>query len=171
MVNYSGVWQHQSPYSETNDFFIFAPSYSFEIIAFNGSCEFTIFVPSIQKVVSPFHCIFQKFQSNHSLVKCILEKNCIGFLWNIRFNHYFAFFFFFWVSLKILVSEWETRLCWKDVTFQIFRVYAYGTAWIKPILIFFFFFFFWIFQSLKVLHWWIGPLMLSFSIFLLVSQP
>uniref|UniRef100_A0A1I8ERA1 ELYS-bb domain-containing protein n=1 Tax=Wuchereria bancrofti TaxID=6293 RepID=A0A1I8ERA1_WUCBA len=51
LVNYSGVWQHRSPYSETNDFFIFAPSYTFEIIAFNGSCEFTIFVPSIQKVV------------------------------------------------------------------------------------------------------------------------
>ncbi|KAM3716490.1 Protein mel-28 [Dirofilaria immitis] len=51
LVNYSGVWQHQSPYSETNDFFIFAPSYSFEIVAFNGNLEFTIFVPSIQKVV------------------------------------------------------------------------------------------------------------------------
>ncbi|EFO17553.2 hypothetical protein LOAG_10945 [Loa loa] len=51
LINYSGVWQHQSPYSETNDFFIFAPSYSFEIIAFNGNREFTIFVPSIQKVV------------------------------------------------------------------------------------------------------------------------
>ncbi|VDO51043.1 unnamed protein product [Onchocerca flexuosa] len=50
LVNYSGVWQHQSPYSETNDFFIFAPSYSFEIVAFNGNREFTIFVPSIQKV-------------------------------------------------------------------------------------------------------------------------
>uniref|UniRef100_A0A158Q7Q8 ELYS-bb domain-containing protein n=1 Tax=Elaeophora elaphi TaxID=1147741 RepID=A0A158Q7Q8_9BILA len=51
LVNYSGVWQHQSPYSETNDFFIFAPSYSFEIITFNGNREFTIFVPSMQKVV------------------------------------------------------------------------------------------------------------------------
>ncbi|KAL3986365.1 hypothetical protein ACH3XW_42445 [Acanthocheilonema viteae] len=51
LVNYSGVWQHQSPYSETNDFFIFAPSYSFEIVTFNGNREFTIFVPSIQKVV------------------------------------------------------------------------------------------------------------------------
>ncbi|KAK6109355.1 hypothetical protein QQG55_35670 [Brugia pahangi] len=51
LVNYSGVWQHRSPYSETNDFFIFAPSYTFEIIAFNGNREFTIFIPSIQKVV------------------------------------------------------------------------------------------------------------------------
>ncbi|CAG9532936.1 unnamed protein product [Cercopithifilaria johnstoni] len=51
LVNFSGVWQHQSPYSETNDFFIFAPSYSFEIITFDGNREFTIFVPSMQKVV------------------------------------------------------------------------------------------------------------------------
>uniref|UniRef100_A0A915Q1J3 ELYS beta-propeller domain-containing protein n=1 Tax=Setaria digitata TaxID=48799 RepID=A0A915Q1J3_9BILA len=51
LINYSGVWQHQSPYSETNDFFIFAPSHSFEIITFDGNREFTIFVPSIQKIV------------------------------------------------------------------------------------------------------------------------
>ncbi|VDN03467.1 unnamed protein product [Thelazia callipaeda] len=51
LVNHTGVWQYQSPYSETDDFFIFAPSHSFEINVFNRNYESTILISSIQKVV------------------------------------------------------------------------------------------------------------------------